>query len=155
VAADIHHVQAGMLVVEPEGIEEVTGQALAGDVLPGQAGAGNLDIVGRQERPLHLRRRLQVADHVGVDSGNLGVERGEFLVGLLQAVAGDGEFLVGDHQFLVLRDCIFEGRDEQVEHLLTAGLHPKLLAGERHLEHRRGRIVGRLQRRLEQRVHPR
>ena len=66
--AHVHDEQPGMLVVEPEDVEEVAGQALAGNVPPGEARARNGDVGRREERSLHLGRGLQIAEHVGVDS---------------------------------------------------------------------------------------
>ena len=137
-AADIHDEQSGVLVVERKNIEKVARKAMARNIPPCHMRGWERHVGSRKERLLHLGRRLQIADHLRVDLRDAVVELGEFGVGPLQIVAGDREILIGDDQFLILGDGVLERRDKQIEHLLAAGLHTKLLAGKGHLQ--RGRL---------------
>jgi hypothetical protein len=66
-------------------------------------------------------------------------------------LTADREILIRGNQFLVFRDGIFEGRNEEVETLLTTGLDAKLLPRDRHLERRLLAHIA--HRRVEERVH--
>ena len=152
VAAHVDHKEPGMLGVEGKDVEKVTGEALTRHIPPGDLGAGEIDRIGGQQRLLHLRRRLEVADHPGVFPRDLVVEHRQLGIRLLEMLAGDGEIFVGSDQFLIFRDGVFKRRNEQIEHLLPAGLYTKFLPRDRHLKRR---LLGDVaHRRLEQGVHP-
>ena len=89
VAADIHDEQPHPLLVQGKYVEEVAGEAVAGNVSPGDPERRQGDVVRGQQRPLDLGRRFEIANHLGVVPGDFRVEDGQFFVGLLQAVAGD------------------------------------------------------------------
>ena len=150
-AAHIHHEEPDMLGVERKDVEKVTGEAFAGHVSPGYVGPREIDRIGGQQRLLHLGRRLEVADHAGIFPQDLFVEHRQLGIGLLKMLTGNREILVGRDQFLIFGNRIFKRRHEEIEHLLPAGLHAKLLPRNRHLERR---LLARVtHRRLQQRVH--
>ena len=139
-AADVDDEQPGVLVIERKDVEKVSREAVARHIPPCHMRGRERHVGGWQQRLLHLGRRFEVANHLRVDAGDTIIELGELGIGSLQIVTGNREILVGDDQFLVLGYGILERRHEQIEHLLTAGLHAKPLAGQGHFQ--RGRRLG-------------
>jgi hypothetical protein len=71
VAAHVEDVDADVTLVDPEDIERVARQLVAGTIPPGKTVARHVGLLARQQRLLHPRRRLQVAFHAGVGGGEL------------------------------------------------------------------------------------
>ena len=122
-AADVDDEQPRMLVVEREDVEEVAGEALAGHVPPGDGRAAGISTssAGRSDRctfaaALRSRTMWALIREISV------VERRRVPRSTSAARRGRPRDPGWRPQFLVLGDGVLERGDEEVEHLLAAGL---------------------------------